>query len=143
MEELSAEALETLAAYPWPGNIRELENIIERTVLFAEGSVVDKKDLPPDLVAKIGVNPARPAGAEGTPEIGDSSMKEIVRQATAELERDLIAKALEETEGNVTHAARRLKISRKSLQIKMKDLGLREEGANNKAPEEPPAEGGS
>jgi DNA-binding NtrC family response regulator len=54
------------------------------------------------------------------------SMKDIVRQATAELERDLIARALDETGGNVTHAARRLKISRKSLQIKMKELGLRE-----------------
>ena len=54
-------------------------------------------------------------------------MKDIVRQATAELERDLIQRALDETQGNVTHAARRLKISRKSLQIKMKELGLRDD----------------
>ena len=54
-------------------------------------------------------------------------MKDIVRQATAELERDLIQRALDDTHGNVTHAARKLKISRKSLQIKMKELGLREQ----------------
>ena len=56
----------------------------------------------------------------------DASMKDIVKQATAELERDLIIKALEETKGNVTRAAKRLKISRKSLQNKMKEFGLRE-----------------
>lgn len=49
------------------------------------------------------------------------SMKDIVRQATLTIERDLIIKALNETHGNVTHAARRLKISRKSLQLKMKE----------------------
>ena len=53
-------------------------------------------------------------------------MKDIDKQATAELERDLIVKALEETKGNVTRAAKRLKISRKSLQNKMKEFGLRE-----------------
>jgi DNA-binding NtrC family response regulator len=53
-------------------------------------------------------------------------MKEIVRQAQAELERELITRALEETGGNVTRAAKRLQISRKSLQVKMKELGLRD-----------------
>jgi two-component system, NtrC family, response regulator AtoC len=53
-------------------------------------------------------------------------MKDIVRLHTERLERELIQRALEETHANVTHAARRLKISRKSLQIKMKELGLRE-----------------
>jgi DNA-binding NtrC family response regulator len=52
-------------------------------------------------------------------------MKEIVRQAQAELEKELIGRALDETGGNVTRAAKRLQISRKSLQVKMKELGLR------------------
>jgi DNA-binding NtrC family response regulator len=55
-------------------------------------------------------------------------MKEIVRHAQAELEKELITRALEETGGNVTRAAKRLQISRKSLQVKMKDLGLRGAG---------------
>jgi two-component system, NtrC family, response regulator AtoC len=129
---LTDAALAVLGAYSWPGNIRELENIIERTLLFADGEVVDAADLPPDLVARVKTDrSARPtlSFADAGAAMPDASMKEIVRQATAELERDLIVRALEETGGNVTHGARRLKISRKSLQIKMRDLGLREDAA--------------
>ena len=54
------------------------------------------------------------------------SMKEIVRQATAGIERDLIIQALDETRGNVTRAAHLLRISRKGLQNKMKEFGLRD-----------------
>ena len=143
IEAFSPDAMAMLQKYPWPGNIRELENIVERTLLFCEGPGVGVEDLPPDLAAKVGLVQGQQAQAHGsgsnsprpgTGEISlermkdgfDGSMKDIVRQATAELERDLIAQALEETGGNVTHAARRLKISRKSLQIKMKELGLRD-----------------
>jgi transcriptional regulator with GAF, ATPase, and Fis domain len=54
-------------------------------------------------------------------------LKEQVKAAMSRLERELIVRALKQTNNNVTHAARMLKISRKSLQIKMKELGLREE----------------
>ena len=54
-----------------------------------------------------------------------ASLKEAVRAETERVERELIQKALDETGGNVTQAARKLKISRKSLQTKMKELGLR------------------
>jgi DNA-binding NtrC family response regulator len=53
-------------------------------------------------------------------------LKELVREAAAKVEKDLIVRALQQTGGNVTHTARLLKISRKSLQTKMKELGLRE-----------------
>jgi two-component system response regulator AtoC len=126
VEELTPAALDTLAAYPWPGNIRELENIIERTVLFADAPTIDASDLPPEITAKAGG--ATEAVRQATLDTdGDVSMKDVVKKATAQIERDLIVRALDETEGNVTHAARRLKISRKSLQIKMKDLGIRDE----------------
>lgn len=131
VESLTPKALDVLCAYNWPGNIRELENIIERTVLFTNGTIVDELELPPDLVARVKTSADKALDVtfakEAPPDFGDSSMKDIVRQATAELERDLIQRALDETQGNVTHAARRLKISRKSLQIKMKELGLRDE----------------
>jgi DNA-binding NtrC family response regulator len=55
-------------------------------------------------------------------------LKEQVKAAMSRLERELIVRALEQTNGNVTHAARLLKISRKGLQLKMKELGLREQG---------------
>ncbi len=135
VQKASLAVLEMLKVYPWPGNIRELENAIERTLLFAEGAVLQPGDLPPDFVAKMSkedenahqmVTQVQAAVQEGLEK--DASMKDIVRQATVEIEKDLIARALEETTGNVTQAAKRLKISRKSLQLKMKEMGLRDKG---------------
>jgi len=124
--QLSAEAMAALQAYPWPGNIRELENFIERLVLFAEGPAIGLSDLSepvrPDQPAQSSTESAAP---ETTPS-PEGGLKDIVRMRSAELERDLIQKALEETAGNVTRAARLLRISRKSLQTKMKEFGLRE-----------------
>jgi two-component system response regulator AtoC len=128
---ITDEARAWLAAYAWPGNIRELENVIERTLLFAEGDLIDVKDLPEDLrhpEAKGASLGPRALRSEPLPvmESGSASLKDIVKQATAEIERDLIVKALEETGGNVTRAAALLDISRKGLQNKMKEFGLRE-----------------
>ena len=68
------------------------------------------------------------AASSGADVTGEAGLKEAVREATARVERELIVRALEKTQGNVTHTARLLKISRKSLQTKMKELGLREDG---------------
>jgi transcriptional regulator with PAS, ATPase and Fis domain len=129
VQGLEPDALEILQEYGWPGNIRELENMMERMVLFSDGPLILAKDLPGPLKEADTVKmplpalAAQAAAAGGSP---DASMKDIVKQAAAELERDLITKALEETGGNVTQAAKKLKISRKSLQIKMKEFGLRD-----------------
>jgi len=127
VERLDDEAMQLLQAYAWPGNIRELENLMERSVLFADGPVIAAAALPDVLREKEPAGPpiagVGPLGSLAAP--SGASMKEIVRQAQAELERELIARALEETGGNVTRAAKRLQISRKSLQVKMKELGLR------------------
>jgi two-component system response regulator AtoC len=128
IEGISEDALLRLQSYAWPGNIRELENLMERVLLFADGPTIMTKDLPDHIRqgAAVGVPTAgaTAAPADGAPETG---LKDIVRMKAAELEKDLIAKALEETGGNVTHAARLLQISRKSLQTKMKEFGLRDE----------------
>ncbi|MFW6050374.1 MAG: sigma-54-dependent transcriptional regulator [Myxococcota bacterium] len=137
VQSFADEARRALLAYPWPGNVRELENVVERCMLFSDGPVVGADLLPPELREAAD----HPAGAEGRAAVstGDLSpvpsaaavlepgagLKQTVREATAKLERDLIARALGETGGNVTRAARLLKISRKSLQTKMKELGLR------------------
>ena len=68
-----------------------------------------------------------PPSATTTPAGG--SLKEAVRAETERVERGLIQKALDETGGNVTQAARKLKISRKSLQTKMKEFGLRDQSS--------------
>jgi two-component system, NtrC family, response regulator AtoC len=122
---ISPEAVEQLVAYNWPGNIRELENLMERTILFCEGPEIHVSDLPPEIVGATLPPSGAVAGDEASrPAAG--SLKEAVRAETERVERELIQRALDATGGNVTQAARKLKISRKSLQTKMKELGLRE-----------------
>jgi transcriptional regulator with PAS, ATPase and Fis domain len=132
VEGIEDEALSLLMSYSWPGNIRELENLMERSVLFADTPLIQASALPDGLRERGPHTPPTPLGAVAplAPLTAPSgaSMKEIVRQAQAELEKELIARALEETSGNVTRAAKRLQISRKSLQVKMKELGLRGTG---------------
>ncbi len=116
---LSAEALAILASYPFPGNVRELENVLERAVLFADGERVFTEHLPAELTQ----NSLTPVVPTEQLEVG---LKEQVRAAVSQLERQLIYRALEQMKGNVTHTARVLKLSRKGLQLKMKELGLRD-----------------
>jgi len=133
IDGVSEEAMAVLKAYPWPGNIRELENLMERVLLFADGPMIMASDLPePVRPSAVPVGIASGSGsplspAEASP--AESGLKDIVRMKAAALEKDLIAKALEETGGNVTRAAKLLQISRKSLQTKMKEFGLRDEAA--------------
>jgi DNA-binding NtrC family response regulator len=149
---ISDDALAALEMHVWPGNIRELENVLERTILFSKGDMINRADLPEELIAApvraeattqtMPVqHAAAPAAAADVPDddddgaepgevphelSGDASLKDIVRAETNRVERELIARALNETGGNVTQAAKLLKISRKSLQMKMKELGLRD-----------------
>jgi two-component system response regulator AtoC len=140
---ISDECLAILETHPWPGNIRELENVLERTILFCKGDRIERADLqlgtagPPEAPP----TPRTSTSAVMLPLVDDAldeddasepsgapsgSLKDIVRAETSRVERELIVKALDETGGNVTQAARLLKISRKSLQMKMKELGLRD-----------------
>ena len=151
---MAPEAMERLISHYWPGNIRELENLMERTLLFCDHAVIRVEDLPGDITRDPGVAgeviagartcvttgeipaPAESAGpsageaAEGASQPVAASLKEAVKAKTVQVEREMIVRALDETGGNVTRAAKLLQISRKSLQIKMKELGLRrvEEG---------------
>jgi DNA-binding NtrC family response regulator len=114
------EALQALRRHHWPGNVRELENLAERCVLFADGPRIALADLPPEVRGAAGTAAAE--RDEGDP----MALKSQVRAAAERVERDLIYKALKLTDHNVTRAAKLLHISRKSLQVKMRDLGLRE-----------------
>ncbi len=114
------DAMAALLAWTWPGNIRELENVVERGVLLSDGG-----DLGVDALPGLGAGPASSGGSGGGSD--GLGLKEYVRVHTAKLERTLIQRSLEQEGGNVTRAARRLEISRKSLQLKMKEYSLREE----------------
>jgi DNA-binding NtrC family response regulator len=100
-------------------------------MLFCEGPEIRLSDLPPEVAGApaagtgpVTLPPAAAADEAGRP--APESLKEAVRAETERVERELIQRALDATAGNVTQAARKLKISRKSLQTKMKELGLRE-----------------
>src|SRR3569623_672864 len=141
---IADDALAALESHAWPGNIRELENVLERTILFCKGERIERADLqlsatgqqPSGMheVPPAALSPANQSGSvpvitdedDDEPSEISGSLKEVVRVKTAQVERELIVKALEETGGNVTQAARLLKISRKSLQMKMKEFGLRD-----------------
>ena len=116
------ESMEALRAYSWPGNIRQLENVLERMVLMSEGTVLQVGDLPDEVAAVL---PSRDRSAGGATAEEATSFKEIVRKQTQSVERELIERALEETAGNVTRTAEKLGLSRKGLQLKMKELGIR------------------
>ena len=130
VRSLSAEAETVFRAYSWPGNVREMENVLERLVLFSEGDEIAVDMLPEELKSG-GPTLAGQAAANARLDrdlTGRVSMKELVRETTAQLEKELIIQALDQTTGNVTRAAQLLMISRKSLQNKMKEFNLREEG---------------
>ena len=115
VKDIEPDAIEALVAHAWPGNIRELENVIERCVLFSEQPTISRQDLPPELLAEAGKSTA-PGKAP--------PLRERVRSETRRIERAVILEALEATHGNITKAARRLGISRRGLQLKMKELEI-------------------
>ncbi|MGE0614605.1 MAG: sigma 54-interacting transcriptional regulator, partial [Bacteriovoracia bacterium] len=116
---LPDEVLGVFKTYAWPGNIRQLQNTIERMILMADGSSLRLADLPEEI-AKFAATGGTPPPAEG-----ESSFKEIVRRQTQSVERELIEKSLAENDGNVTRTAEALGLSRKGLQLKLKELGIK------------------
>jgi two-component system response regulator HydG len=112
LRELSGKALDLLIRYDWPGNIRELENCIERAVIMAKGEVIAPADLPPNIQAL----------SSGEKELDGLALPSGV--SLHEVEKALILKTLEDTGGNRTRAAEILGINRRTLQIKLKEYGI-------------------
>jgi len=108
------EALESLMNYNWYGNVRELENTIERAIVLADGNNIELENLPPEV-------------QEFQAEIEVSTFTEeeySIKRASKFLETNLIKKALKKTKGNHTHAARLLEISHRALLYKIKEYGI-------------------
>jgi len=112
-----------LCAHPWPGNIRQLRSVITNAVILSEGEEIANLPFGESAAAAAGGGgdgvPAEPDAADGG---GD--LRATVARASARLEKSIIASTLEAAEGNVTRAASRLGISRKTLYEKMRRLGL-------------------
>jgi len=111
--QLQPDALAKLQAYRFPGNVRELENMLERAYTLCEGDAIKASDL-------------RLADATGATETGDTSLAQIdnLEDHLEEVERKLITQALEETRWNRTAAAQRLGLSFRSMRYRLKKLGL-------------------
>ena len=107
-------AMRLLMDYPWPGNVRELENVVERAMVLAEGTQVDVAHLPPSVLS-------RETLAAGN---GNDDLDLSVKRRTEALERVLIERALKQTNGNRTRAARLLDLSHRALLYKIKEYGL-------------------
>jgi transcriptional regulator with GAF, ATPase, and Fis domain len=111
---LSPEAHRALTRYDWPGNVRELGNVLERAVILSEGDVI-----PAELI----VPRSLPAGDDksGDPSAG---LHAAVRDAVRRVEADLIGRVLRDCGGNKSEAARRMRVSYRSLWAKVKEYGL-------------------
>ena len=103
VQGLSPEALGALAEYRWPGNVREVQNVVERCVVLAEGPVIGLNDLPLDVL--LPDHRIRVRRAERLP----------LKDATQEFERQIVLRVLERVSGNQSEAARILGIHRNSL----------------------------
>ena len=100
-----------LLAYDWPGNVRELRNAVEQMVVLARAERLTLRDVP------VAVR-----GAADLTKI--SAVRPGMTMTVEEAEKQLIIQALKETDGNRTHAAQKIGISRRTLHRKLKEYGL-------------------
>ncbi len=108
IEGFTPAACDMLSAYGWPGNIRELRNLVERMVVLARGKVLDVKDIP----------------AQVRDSIGGGEVRVDAELTVDEMEKRMIIQALEKTGGNRTKAAEKLGISRRTLHRKLNQYGV-------------------
>ena len=104
-------AVDLLMRYDWPGNVRELENVVERAVIMARGDMITPLEFPNVL-------------QDLDEEAKASPLALTTGRSLKEVEKVMILRTLEETGGNRTHAARILGISRRTLQLKLKEYGI-------------------
>lgn len=137
IRQIEPEALAAIEQHPWPGNIRELENAIERAVVLADGDMITLKDLPLEI------------SANAVPVVSDSSLPDVAdwpaydfapgagvgsesltpvppTRRKAAVERQQMQAALKSADGNKAEAARALKMPRSTFYSKMKKYGLAE-----------------
>jgi DNA-binding NtrC family response regulator len=117
-KQISPEAVEVLLNYSWPGNIRELENAIERACVTTRDPVIQIKNLPADVI-----NPPKAASASMAVDLG-RPLAELVRDAVAQIESEYIRKALTKTHGHIGRCAEICGLSRRSITSKIADYQL-------------------
>jgi two-component system response regulator AtoC len=116
LKRIPPDILKALVEYSWPGNARELENCLERALVLSSGDELELQSLPRHIIEP------RTTSSNALPEESPNSLS--IKERTANLEITLIKRALAETKGNRTHAAKILEISARTLLYKLKEYGL-------------------
>jgi DNA-binding NtrC family response regulator len=127
VHSISAEALDALKSYRWPGNVRQLEWAIERAVVLGESDEVELQDLPPEILQTVeevsspgpAVVPSQPGAPRFTPVIPETTWEEH--------EKAKITEALQRTNGNITRAAQLLGMTFRTLQYRLEKFGIRKQ----------------
>jgi DNA-binding NtrC family response regulator len=114
---ISPAAMEKLLKHSWPGNIRELENAIERACVTARGPALEPGDLPPEVLAP------RQAAPPYRIDLG-RPLPDLLREATVELEKQYLRRALKKSRGNVGRCARICGLSRRSISAKLAEYNI-------------------
>ena len=104
-------AMDAIMRHDWPGNVRELENLIERAVIMTRGDMITLDEFPNTINHQVS-------------EIDEVENELSTGRTLKDAEKEIIIRTLEETSGNRTHAAKILGISRRTLQLKLKDYGI-------------------
>ena len=138
---LGAQVLDTLRAYSFPGNVRELENVLERALAFANDGVIEVGDLSlksarvaEPLAAPVFAPAPAPTTAAAAPSpatqspvgLGPDALPNSLPEYLEQVERDIILRALAQTQFNRTQAAQLLGISFRQLRYQMQKLGIQE-----------------
>jgi DNA-binding NtrC family response regulator len=118
VDSISPEAIARLVEFPWPGNVRQLENVIERSVLLSQGSRLEASDIKLDALSgrANAASAAAPAGGNA-PFVPEGMTLD-------EFEQSILREALRRAAGNKSHAARMLGLTRNALRYRLTQMGI-------------------
>jgi DNA-binding NtrC family response regulator len=116
-KHVTPEAMEVLLSYHWPGNIRELENAVERACVTSRDNLIIPENLPPEL--SVPYTPKQPLHIDLNKPLPD-----VLRESIAHIEQQYIRKALKKTRGNVGRCARLCGLSRRSMSSKIAEYKI-------------------
>jgi DNA-binding NtrC family response regulator len=114
---ISPEAMEVLLSYSWPGNIRELENAIERASVTCRADAIRPTDLPPDVLTPSA--PKQPFVIDL-----ETPLPQLLRDLCADIEQQYIRKALKKSHGNIGRCAKICGLSRRSISAKISEYQI-------------------
>ena len=126
-KKIEPEALDVLKQYKWPGNIRELKNIVERMVIMVAGDTIRKADIPPAILNAVGSarpSPAHDGHGAAAGGLARADWGDTYREAKDAFERAFLRAQLERHNWNVSRTAEAIRLERSNLHKKIKQLGI-------------------